>query len=102
MLGMQTLWALWVAALAVIMAVATWTEYNAILRRIDGANGLVLLVAGVAGALSLPLGGAVAWYLAGFADALKVVLVTGAGLGTAFCLSLYGLDAYAKRQARTR
>lgn len=99
---MQTLWALWVAALAVIMALATWMEYNALLRRIDGANGLVLLTAGVAGVLSLPVGGAVAWYFAGLAAALKMVLITGAGLGTTFGLSLYGLDAYAKRQARRR
>lgn len=99
---MQIYWTLWAGALAVVMATATWMEYNAIARRINGANGFVLLMAGIACAISLPLGGAIAWYHLGFAPALKMVLVTGAGLGTAFCLALYALDAYGKRQARSR
>lgn len=95
---MQIYWALWAGVLAVVMATATWMEYNAILRRINGANGFVLLMAGIACAASLPLGGAIAWYYLGFAPALKVTLVTGAGLGTVFCLALYWLDGYAKRR----
>lgn len=95
---MQIYWMLWAGALAVVMALATWMEYNAIARRIDGANGFVLLMAGITGALSLPVGGAVAWYVAGFASAVKVVLVTGAGLGAVFALALFALDAYAKRR----
>jgi len=97
---MQIYWALWAGLLAMVMAAAAWMEYNAILRRIDGANGFVLLMAGVACAASLPLGGAVAWYFAGFASALKVVLLTGAGLAAAFGLALHQLDGYAKRRSR--
>lgn len=91
-------WTLWAGVLAVVMATATWMEYNAILRRINGANGFVLLMAGIACAASLPLGGAIAWYYLGFTPALKVTLVTAAGLGAAFCLALYGLSAYAGRR----
>lgn len=95
---MQIFWTLWGSALAVIMAAATWMEYNALRDRIDGANGLVFLVAGVVGAMSLPLGGAVVWYLADFATAAKVVLVTGLGLGAVFWLLLNALNSYAQRR----
>lgn len=95
---MQIFWTLWGCALAVIMATATWMEYHAIRARIDGANGLTFLVAGVVSAMSLPLGGAIAWYLADFATAAKVVLVTGLGLGAAFWLLLNALNTYAQRR----
>lgn len=94
---MQIYWALWAGALAVVLAAATWIEYNGIVRRIDGANGFILLMVGIACAMSLPLGGAVAWYLAGFAAAAKVVLITGAGLAAAFLLSLRWLGARARQ-----
>lgn len=94
---MQIYWALWAGVLAVAMAAATWIEYNGIVRRIDGANGFILLMVGITCAMSLPLGGAVAWFYEGFAAAAKVVLLTGAGLGGAFWLSLHWLGARAKR-----
>ena len=50
-------------------------ERSAIRQRINGANGLVFLVAGVLGLLSVPVGGAVTWYLGGLGTALV------AGLG---------------------
>ncbi|MNV72824.1 hypothetical protein D3C71_1659390 [compost metagenome] len=52
---MQVYRALWPGLLAMVMAVATWMEYNAILRRIDGAKGFVLLMAGLAAAFGLAL-----------------------------------------------
>ncbi|MET1115980.1 MAG: hypothetical protein ABWY08_13650 [Comamonas sp.] len=95
---MQIYWALWAGVLAVAMAAATWIEYNGIVRRIDGANGFILLMVGITCAMSLPLGGAVAWYFADFATAAKVVLITGAGLGAAFWLSLHWLGARARQR----
>lgn len=95
---MQIFWTLWGCALAVVMAAASWIEYNALRDRIDGANGLILLVAGVVSAMSLPLGGAIAWYLTDFSTAVKVTLVTGLGLGAAFWLSLNALNNYAQRR----
>lgn len=96
---MQIYWALWAGVLAALIAAATWIEYNGIVRRIDGANGFILLMIGIACAMTLPLGGAVAWYFAGFATAARVVLITGAGLGAAFWLALRWLDARAKRRS---
>ena len=95
---MQIYWALWAGALAVFMAAATWIEYNGIVRRIDGANGFILLMVGIGCAMSVPLGGAIAWYYAGFMAAAEVVLITGVGLGAAFWASLHWLDARAKQR----
>lgn len=95
---MQIYWVLWAVGLAMVMAAATWVEYNAIVRRIDGANGFVLLMVGITCAMSLPLGGAVAWYFVDFAAAMKVVLFTGAGLAAAFWLALRWLGARARQR----
>lgn len=95
---MHIFWVIWCVVLTVILTVATWMEYNAIRQRINGANGLVLLVAGVVCLLSLPVGGAVVWYLAGWAQAVQVVLVTGGCAGLFFYAALHALNAYAKRR----
>ena len=83
-------------ALAVILATATCIEYNALRQRIDSANGLVLLMAGVVSAMSLPVGGAIFWHAEGFAQALKVVLLMRVGAGLVFLVSLYALNEYDK------
>ncbi|AWI54010.1 hypothetical protein DEH84_11670 [Aquabacterium olei] len=94
---MNTFWMLWAGTLALILSVATWMEYSAIHQRINGANGLTLLVAGIVSALSLPVGGAIAWYLGGFAAAAKMTLATGAGVATVFYGALRWLDSQAKQ-----
>jgi hypothetical protein len=95
---MNTFWLLWAGILALILSVATWMEYGAIRQRINGANGLTILMAGVVSALSLPVGGAIAWYLGGFAMAAKMTLATGAGVATVFYGALRWLDRQAKQQ----
>ena len=55
-------------------------------------------LAGVVSALSLPVGGAIAWYLGGFAVAAKMTLATGAGVATVFYGALRWLDRQAKQQ----
>lgn len=95
---MQIFLALWITALVMAMAMATWMEYSAIRDRINGANGLIILVAGIVSAVSLPIGGAILWLLGDFSQALRWTLGTGLGVAAAYYGALTALSAYARRR----
>ena len=65
----------WAVLVLGLIGGAAAMERSAIRQRINGANGLVFLVAGVLGLLSVPVGGAVTWYLGGLGTALVAMAV---------------------------
>ncbi|WP_343628324.1 hypothetical protein [Roseateles sp.] len=73
---------LWGVAVALLFGGAAAMELGAIRRRIDGANGLVFLVAGLLGLATLPFGFVGLWWLHNLRTAVigsaAVALVTGA------------------------
>lgn len=86
----------WLAAIALLQLLAAAIEYNAIRQRVNGANGLFLFTAGVLSLASLPVGGAVIWYLSGWRSALLGVGVAGGGAALLFWALLQALDRRAR------
>lgn len=86
----------WLAAVALLQLVAAAIEYNAIRQRVNGANGLFLFTAGVLSLASLPLGGALLWYLAGWRAALLGMAVAGGAAALLFWGLLQALDRCAR------
>lgn len=86
----------WPSAVAILQLCAAAVEYNAIRQQVNGSNGLFLFTAGVLSLASLPLGGAVVWYLEGWRAALLGVVLVGIGAAALFYCLLKALDRLAR------
>lgn len=91
----------WVAALALLFGLAAAMEWSAIRHRVNGANGLTILVAGVLGLASMPLGFGGLWWFAGLGRA-ALITAAAAVIGGALWWGLVNaLDRAAKKQGKT-
>lgn len=88
----------WALLVALLFGLAASMEHGAIRRRIDGANGLVFLVAGLLGVMSLPLGFGLSWWLDGLALAWRGTLAMAVFGGLLWWALLNLLDRAAKAE----
>lgn len=91
----------WLIAVILLQLLAAIVEYNAIRHEVNGANGLILFVAGVLSLGSLPVGGAIIWYLEDWRSALTCVAAVGTGAAILFWGLVKALDSRA-RASNTR
>lgn len=92
----------WMALVALVQVTAAAMEYGAIRNQVNGANGLILFMAGVLSLASLPVGGAIVWFLEGWRVALTGVVLVGCGAALLFYGLLKALDRYARTGKTSR
>ena len=83
---MVAFWIGWAVLIVLVIGGAAAMERAAIRNRINGANGLAFLMAGLLAALSVPAGGAVTWYLRDLRTALAAMAVAAVLGGTLWAL----------------
>lgn len=93
---------IWASLVAIVFSIAAYMEWIAIRDRINGANGLIYLVAGCAGLASVPVGFVLLWIETDFLTALlrTAAMLVGGFLLWKGLLSL--LDALAQAVAAKR
>lgn len=90
---------IWLAALALLFGIAAAMEAGAIRNRIDGANGLVIFVAGILGLFSVPMGFALLWWQQDLATAFRITAVVALIAGAGWWGLIRWLDRLARRRA---
>lgn len=87
---------IWIVLVVTVFGLAAYMEWDAIRKRISGANGLIFLVAGCAGIATVPFGFVLIWLEADFHMAWQHTLAMVVGGTVLWKQLLAWLDRTAK------